>query len=110
MIIHIIRLKVAPHDRKNAIRTIQAAIGPTKFRQGCLTCAFYCHIDNDDELFLMQKWDSQQALDSYVQSSEYNLLVEGMELAVEEPVIEFHSISASTGLEYVKQTRQEMSA
>ena len=108
MIIHLLRLKVSHRDRFNAVRTIQSLIGPTKARKECLTCSLYSHVDNDDELMLLQKWASQKALDNYVSSATYDLLLEGIELALEQPVVEFHKITSSSGLEYVAKTRKAM--
>ena len=105
MIVHLLRLRVLPRDRINAIRTLQSTIGPTKARQGCLSCSFYSHIDNDDELLLVQKWSSQEVLDNYLLSPIFSLLVEGIELSTEEPLIEFHRISDTSGLEYAEKIR-----
>ena len=106
MIIHFLRLKVSAGDRANAIKTIQSAIGPTKAKRECLTCSLYSHVDNDDEILLIQKWASQEGLDAYISSSTYNLLLEGIELALEQPIVEFHQVTKSSGLDYVEKKRQ----
>ena len=105
MVIHFLRIKVAPQDRTNAIRTIQSTIGPTKARQHCLTCSLYSHVDNDDELLLLQKWESDEALERYLTSPSYHTLIEGLELSYEEPIVEFHTVSGSTDLDYVEKIR-----
>ena len=109
MIIHFLRIKVSPKDRINAIRTIHSAIGPTKAKKECLTCSIYSDIDNDDELLLIQKWTAHKALENYIASPTYNLLLEGIELAIEKPVIEFHTVADTRGFEYVENIRQTMS-
>ena len=108
MIIHLLKFKVLPKDHSNAVRTIQAVMGPTIATQECQTCALYSSVDNDDELLLLQKWVSQKAMDNYVSSPKYKLLLEGIELALEQPTIEFHKVTDSNGLEYVEKTRKSL--
>ena len=103
MIFHLLRLKVAPHDRANAIKTMQISVGPTKVRKGCVTCKLYTHVDNDDELLLIQKWESREALERFVNSPEYNLILEGMELSIEQPILEFHDVISTSGIELIEQ-------
>ncbi|HBH28568.1 MAG: antibiotic biosynthesis monooxygenase [Desulfofustis sp. PB-SRB1] len=105
MIIHLLHLEVPPRDRSDAIKTIQAAIGPTRARRPCLSCHLFAHVDNDDELLLMQKWDSQAELDTYLNSPTYGLLIEVLELALERPAVEFHIISGSFGMEHIEAVR-----
>ena len=109
MVIHLLRLKVSPRDRSNATRTIQSVIGPTKARQECLGCSLFSHVDNDDELLLVQKWSSEEALDTYISSQTYSLLLEGLELSLEYPEVEIHRVSSSSGIEHVEIIRQTTS-
>lgn len=105
MVIHLLRIKVLPEDRANAIRTIKTTIGPTKVKPGCLACSLYDHVDNDDELLLLEKWSSQKHLEEHIASTQYNLILEVIELAIEKPVTEFHTISTSTGMEFIEACR-----
>ena len=110
MVIHFLRFKVSPQDRGNATRTIQSVIGPTKARHECLGCSLFSHVDNDDELLLVQKWSSEEALDKYISSSMYSFLLEGLELSLEKPVVEVHRISSSSGIEHIEIIRQAAGA
>ena len=103
MMFHLLRLKVAPHDRANAIKTLQVSVGPTRARKGCVTCNLYSHVDNDDELLFIQKWESRKALESYVNSTDYNLILEGMELGIEQPILEVHDVNDTSGIELIEQ-------
>ena len=103
MIFHLLRLKVAPHDRANAIKTMQISVGPTKVRKGCVSCRLYTHVDNDDELLLIQKWESREALERFVNSPEYTLILEGMELSIEQPILEIYDVKNTSGIDFIEQ-------
>jgi hypothetical protein len=65
----------------------------------------HSNVDNDDELLLEQRWASRESMDRYIASSTYSNLLEGIELALEKPVVEFHQISSSKGIEHIEEIR-----
>lgn len=73
-------------------------------------CSLYTQIDNDDELLLVDKWDSQETFEDHLRSRQYGLLLEVMELAVETPFVEIHSSSGTRDFEYIKALRAKRSA
>ena len=99
------RILVRPQHRNDAVRTLRSAIGPTKSKPGCLASNLYIHIDNDDDLLLIEKWESQAHLDNHIHSEQFRLLLETIELGKEEPLVEVHSITSTTGLEDVMNRR-----
>lgn len=107
MVIHIFQTKVLPQDRANAIRTIKAMVGPTKAKPGCRQCSLYSHVDNDDELMLLELWDSQEELDKHIKSPQYVLILEAMELGTEPPRLGIHIVSSSLDLHHVEEVRKE---
>lgn len=105
MVLHTLKIKVQPKDRANAVRTIRAMVGPTMAKSGCQYCSLYSHVDNDDELMLLEIWDAQESLDKHIRSQQYDLILETMELGIEEPSLSIYKISSSLGLNYVKKVK-----
>jgi quinol monooxygenase YgiN len=105
MMIHIMRMKVSPGSRAAAVRTIAAMTGLTRSKSGCLACDLYSHVDKDDELQLVEKWDSVESLKRHIGSEQYGFLVEALELAIERPEVEFHTVTTTMGLPFVEDIR-----
>lgn len=108
MVIHLLSMKVTPENRTAAVRTFMAMTGLTKSKSGCLACDLYSHIDNDDRLQLIEKWDSAESLKRHVVSEQYKFLLEALELSIETPIVEFHSVKDTKGLTFVEQIRSSI--
>ncbi len=105
MILNLHNIKVNAGDRVAAIATLRRFIGPTKAKTGCLKCSLYSHVDNDDDLLLIEKWSSVEQLSQHIQSDHYQTFLAAIELACEKPTVEYHRISATDGLEFIETIR-----
>lgn len=106
MLVNLLRIKVLPKDRSDAVRTLRSIIGPTRAKAACLTCEVYAHIDNDDELLLVEKWENLEALNAHIASKHFEALLAAMELATENPVVEFYEVSTGPkGIPYIEKIR-----
>ena len=104
MIIVILEITSEPEKRLNIIQTIHSVIGPTSAQSGCQRCGLYSSTHNDDELLLLQKWDSQESLEKHIRSSEYRKILTAMDSASQPPVITFNEVKTSRGFEFVEKT------
>ena len=102
MIIVTLHLKVAPEQRLNVLKTVHAMIGPTTVQSGCLHCGFYSNTQNDDELILLEKWESREALERHILSDDFRKLLAAMETANEPPEISFNTPASTEGMELVE--------
>lgn len=102
MVIVTLHLKVAPEKRLNTLKTIHAMIGPTSVEPGCLHCGFYSSTQNDDELMLLEKWESQAHLERHLRSDDFRKLLAAMETANEPPEISFNKVGSIEGMEMVE--------
>ena len=102
MIIFTLQLKVLPAKRWDVLKTIHTIIGPTTVLPGCLHCSFYSSTTNDDELILLEKWDSKETLERHIRSDEFRKVIAAIETASEPPVIDFHKIASTEGMEFVE--------
>jgi len=106
VIIASIRIVVTPEKRHDVLRTLRPILGPTKVRGGCKECRFYEDIEDLNTLLLVQGWESQTALESYIRSEEYRKVLAAMDLAVEKPEVTFHTVTRTAGMEFIKTVRK----
>ena len=102
MIIVTLQLKVVPEKRWDVLKTIHTIIGPTTVRSGCLHCCLYSNTSNDDELILLEKWESQETLERHLRSDEFRKIIAAMETASELPEISFNTVASTEGMEFVE--------
>jgi quinol monooxygenase YgiN len=107
MIITLLQLKVSPKQRLNVLKTIHSMIGPTSAKSGCIDCGFYSKTQNDDELILLEKWESQADLENYIRSEEFRKVLLAIDMANEPPEIYFHTIATTEGMDLVEKVLGE---
>jgi len=102
MIIVSLQLKVVPEKRWDVLKTIHTIIGPTTVLPGCLHCSLYSSTTNDDELILLEKWETKEALERHIRSDEFRKIIAAIETAREPPEIDFYSIASIEGMGFVE--------
>jgi quinol monooxygenase YgiN len=105
MIISTLRILTAPRSRAEVVRTLAAQLGPLRVQSGCLRCDLYQDIENREIVTLVEEWESQAKLDVRLRSEEYRAVLETIEMAQEQPVIHFDTVTRRTGLEIVASAR-----
>ena len=103
MIIVTLRLKVVPEKRWAVLKTVHTIIGPTTVRSGCSHCSLYSNTSNDDELILLEKWESQEAMEGHICSDEFRKVMSAMEAACEPPEMQFSRITSAVGMKLVEE-------
>jgi quinol monooxygenase YgiN len=98
---------VVPQERRNEIlRTLRPLLGPTRVRQGCLDCRLYQDTEDENTYLFIQAWQSQATLESFIDSEEYRKILAVMDLAAQAPEVEFHTVSRTAGMEFVRTVRR----
>jgi len=105
MIICTLRIVTAPKSRAEVVRTLTAQLGPLRVQPGCLRCDLYQDIENRETITLVEEWESQTELDLRLRSEEYRAVLATIELAQEQPVIHFDTVTRRAGLEIVASAR-----
>jgi len=65
-------------------QAIASLIGSIKTEKGCKRCDFCQDVEDENRLFLLEEWDSQENMKSYVKSVRFRVLRGAMNL-LEEP-------------------------
>ena len=102
MIISVLRLSVPPERKADTIHMLNLMIGPTAARPGCINCRLYDNQGLEEEVLLMEEWESQKKLEQHLCSEEFKKVLEAMDMASEKPLLAFHCVSKTKGIELVQ--------
>ena len=71
MILVIIRMKVLSEKRKELSQTIASLIGFIRTEKGCRRCDFFQSMEDENDLCLLEEWDTRENLNSHLKSREF---------------------------------------
>jgi len=83
MILVIIRMKVLAEKRKELSQTIASLIGSLRTEKGCRRCDFCQNIEDENELCILEEWDTRENLNSHLKSERFRVLRGAMSLLQE---------------------------
>jgi quinol monooxygenase YgiN len=110
MIIERIAILVAPEKREDLRRAFSSLLGPTGVEPGCISCYLYQEAGNLNRLCLETRWKTDQELIKHLRSEQYRNFLILLELGTEPPLIEFHQVVETKGLELVRSVREDICA
>ena len=76
-------MRVLSEKRMELSQTIGSLIGSIRERKGCRRCDFCQSIEDENELLLLEEWDTQENLESYLKSGRFGVLRGAMNLLKE---------------------------
>jgi quinol monooxygenase YgiN len=94
-------MKVLSEKRKELSQTIALLIGPMRAEKGCKHCDFYQSMEDENELCLLEEWDTRENLKSHLKSERFRVLRGAMNLLKEPYEMAFHTVSKSAGMEEI---------
>jgi quinol monooxygenase YgiN len=92
MIPVIIRMKVLPEKRMELSQTIVLLIGSIRTEKGCNRCDFCQSIEDENRLFLLEEWDTQENLKGHLKSERFRVLRGAMNLLREPYEMVLHTV------------------
>jgi len=101
MILVLIRMKVLPEKRMELSQTIVSLIGSIRTEKGCKRCDFCQSIEDENELFLLEEWDTRENFEDHLKSRRFKVLRGAMSLLKEPYEMTFHTVSKSAEMEEV---------
>ena len=110
MIILVLKLKVSPSFRKDVISIFDTVAGSTSVKPGCKMVKLESDVHDDDDLFLIEEWESMSELERHIASDEFRKIMAMMDMAVEPPEISFHSVTSTFGFELVEKIREKVNS
>ena len=79
MILVIIRMKVLSEKRLELSQTIASLVGSIRTEKGCQRCDFCQSTEDENRFFLLEEWNTQKDLTSYLKSERFMVLRGGDE-------------------------------
>ena len=107
MTLVIIRMKVLAEKRMELSQTITLLIGSIRTEKGCKRCDFCQSTEDENELCLLEEWNTQENLRNHLKSAHFRVLRGAMTLLKEPYEMMFHTVFYPAGVEGVGGTRAE---
>ena len=94
VILVIIRMKVLAEKRRELSQTIVSLIGSLRTEKGCLRFDFCQSMEDENELCILEEWDTREDLDRHLKSERFRVLRGAMNLLREPYEMTLHEVSA----------------
>ena len=101
MILLIIRMNVLSEKRMELSQTIASLSGSIRMEKGCRRCDFCQSIEDENRLFLLEEWDTQENLMTHLKSEHFRVLRGAMSLLKEPYEMMFHTVFHPAGMEKI---------
>ena len=101
MILVITQMKVLSEKRLELSQTIASLSGPMRMEKGCERCDFCQSIEDENRLFLLEEWDTQENLVTHLKSEHFRVLRGAMNLLKEPYERVFHTVFHPAGIEEI---------
>ena len=98
MILVVIRMRVLSEKRLELSDTITSLSGSIRMEKGCRRCDFCQSIEDENRLFLLEEWDTQENLMAHQKSEHFRVLRGAMSLLKEPYEIMFHTVFHPAGM------------
>jgi quinol monooxygenase YgiN len=73
-------MKVIAEKRMELAQTIASLSVSTRTKKGCERCDFSQDMEDENQLFLLEEWDTQENLMTHLKSEQYKVLRGAMKL------------------------------
>ena len=94
-------MKVLPEKRMEMSQTIASLMGSIRTEKGCRRCDFCQSMEDENRLFLLEEWDTEENLVSYLKSPRFRVLRGAMNLLKEPYEMVFHTVFHLAGMKEV---------
>jgi quinol monooxygenase YgiN len=94
MILVIVRMKVLAEKRMELSQTIAFLIGSIRKEKGCRRGDFCQSREDENELCLLEEWDTRENLKSHLKSKRFKVLRGAMNLLQEPYAMMFYTVAA----------------
>ena len=106
MIVGTLRILPAPDRRAEVLEVFRGIQGPVRAQPGCTACHIYEEQGPEAAVVLVERWDSQAALEAHLRSETYRRILGAIELSGGPPEICFDYVSGSEGIDLIERSRK----
>jgi quinol monooxygenase YgiN len=101
MIQLMVRMLARPNGGPQLVTALRSVMRPAQQGHGCCFAQIYRPVNDDSRIEYIEEWDDPKELREEFASSRFLRLLEVLETAAEQPVVEFRIIAKIHGLEYI---------
>ena len=94
MILVIIRMKVFSEKQKELSQTIVSLIGTLRTEKGCLRCDLCQGMEDENELRILEEWDTRKNFNSHLKSERFGILWGAMSFLKKPYEMMVHTVAA----------------
>jgi quinol monooxygenase YgiN len=105
MILVTLSVSAPPERRAEMVEVIWMLLGPVRVEPGCLRCGLYEEVCDGDAFLYVEEWETPEQLERHMRSARYERLLAVMETSAQPPVLRYHLVSGTRGLEYLQAVR-----
>jgi len=105
MIVGTLRIRPAPHRHAEVLEVFHAIQGPVLAQPGCLACHIYEEPGPAQAIVLVERWESQGALEAHLRSESYRHTLGAIELSGRPPEVCFDYVAATEGMDLIERSR-----
>ena len=98
MILVTLRMKVPLEKRLELSQTISSLSGSIRMAKGCRRCDFCESVEEENLLFLLEEWDTQEQLMIHLKSDHFRVLRGAMNLLQEPYEMTYHTVFHPKGM------------
>jgi quinol monooxygenase YgiN len=106
MIIESVGVIGSLHKHEELGRGLRSLTGPIRAEEGCVGCRLFQDSVNPNAFQLESYWAAESDLVRHVRSETYKKLLFLIEMGTEPPMIEFHEVSQTRGMDFIESIRQ----
>ncbi len=92
-------MKVLSEKRMELSQAIASLTGSIRTEKGCKRCDFCQSVEDENRLFLLEEWDTEENLKSHLESEHFRVLRGAMNLLKEPYEMMFHTVFHPAGME-----------
>lgn len=108
MIVGTLRIVPPPKRRVEVLEILRSIQGPVLAQPGCAACHIYEEQGPEPAIVLVERWESEAALDVHIRSEAYRRILGALELSGAAPAVRFDHVSASEGMELIERSRRHV--
>jgi len=105
MVVGTLRILPLPNRRVEVLEVLRCIQGPVLSQPGCAACEIYEEQSPERAIVLVERWESEAALEAHIRSEAYRRVLGALELSGGPPTICFDHVSASEGMELIERSR-----
>jgi quinol monooxygenase YgiN len=101
MIQLLVRMVAHPNGGPQLVTALRSVMRPAQQTRGCCFAEIYRRVNDDCRIEYVEEWDDPRELREQFGSARFLRLLEVLETAAEQPLVEFRIVGKTYGLDYI---------